>query len=56
MFSKWSIHFVSGQLLFHSQRNGLTNTYTRDEGGQRPPSSLVRVADATLISSEEVVF
>ena len=29
---------------------------TRGEGGQRPPSPLVRVAGATLISSEEVVF
>ena len=29
---------------------------TRGEGGLRPPSPLVRVAGATLISSEEVVF
>ena len=29
---------------------------TRGEGGRRPPSPLVRVAGATLISSEEVVF
>ena len=28
---------------------------TRGEGGRRPPSPLVRVAAATLISSEEVV-
>ena len=30
-------------------------TYTRGEGGLRPPSPLVWVAGATLISSEEVV-
>ena len=29
---------------------------TRGEGGLRPPSPLVRVAGATLISSEEGVF
>ena len=29
--------------------------YTRGEGGLRPPSPLVWVAGATLISSEEVV-
>ena len=29
---------------------------TRGEGGLWPPSPLVRVAGATLISSEEVVF
>ena len=29
---------------------------TRGEGGLRPPSPLVRVAGATLTSSEEVVF
>ena len=29
--------------------------YTRGKGGLQPPSPLVRVAGATLISSEEVV-
>ena len=49
--------------LSHSQEDepptslqDISIIYTRGEGGQRPPSPLVRVVGATLISNEEVVF
>ena len=51
------IHSDSGLfLLSDSFRLIIIIMSTRGEGGLRPPSSLVRVAGATLISSEEVVF
>ena len=38
-----------------TEKKNLGLKYIRREGGLRPPSSLVWVAGATLISSEEVV-
>ena len=45
------VSFLGWFLMYHSPI-----IITRGKGGQRPPSPLVWVVGATLISSEEVVF